>query len=204
MPIPEFVWKVHSYTNDYIRFADAKAGAMITWCAGLIALLFTIKAQNRFMDTGPTFTGIDFEATALGFLAVSAFILLAFSVLFGFLTVLPRLWDVDAVPESVTWRMQEWPKRLALIAKEFIAAFLPIQPKHPGLIYWNSVGAYQKPEAYAAAISGSTADELTAATAHHVHVLAGIARRKYYHVDCCIRLAFVGSVAALILALFSR
>src|SRR5947199_374020 len=60
------------------------------------------------------------------------------------------------------------------------------------------------PADYSAAVTGSTAEQLTDATAQHVHVLAGISKKKYYYVDCCIRLAFIGSGAALIVALFGQ
>jgi len=48
----EFAWKVHAYTNDYIRFADAKAGVVITWCASLVALLFAAKAHHNWTWRG--------------------------------------------------------------------------------------------------------------------------------------------------------
>jgi hypothetical protein len=46
----EFIWKVHPYTNDYIRFADTKAAAVIAWCVSLISLLFASKAHHRFIQ----------------------------------------------------------------------------------------------------------------------------------------------------------
>src|SRR5437763_11946832 len=44
-PSLEFLWKVHSYTNDYIRFADTKAGIALALVAGLLATLFGSKAH---------------------------------------------------------------------------------------------------------------------------------------------------------------
>ena len=42
----EFLWKVHSYTNDYIKFADTKAAFIITAVGGLIAAL----VSSRVLD----------------------------------------------------------------------------------------------------------------------------------------------------------
>jgi hypothetical protein len=64
----DFIWKVHSYTNEYIRFADAKAGAVIAWCSALTAALFAAKAHYKFRGSS-----IDF----FGFLALVAFLSLA-------------------------------------------------------------------------------------------------------------------------------
>jgi hypothetical protein len=203
-PGAEFVWKVHGYTNDYIRFADAKAGAVITWCAGLIALLFSIKAQTKFMSPQITFTGIDWKATALGAAAIAAFLFLGLSVTVGFLTILPRLWAGDAQPEPFTWRPWVWPWRVIRGIYRFFAAFAPKPAGPAGLIYWGSVRGHLTPAAYSAAVTSCTAEQLTDAAAQHVHVLAGISKKKYHHVDCCIRLAFIGSVAALIVALVGQ
>jgi hypothetical protein len=204
MPAAEFVWKVHGYTNEYIRFADAKAGAIITWCAGLIALLFTIKAQSRFLPPQITFTDIDWKATGLGAAAIVAFLFLTLSVTFGFLTILPRLWVGDAQSEPFTWRVWAWPWRFILGTSRFFAAFVPRPAGPAGLIYWESVRGHATPVEYSAAVTGSTAEQMTDATAQHVHVLAGISKKKYHYVDCCIRLAFIGSGAALTVALFGQ
>ncbi|NNJ24325.1 Pycsar system effector family protein [Alienimonas chondri] len=34
-----FVWGVHSYLNEYIRFADAKAVVLAGWCVGILSYL---------------------------------------------------------------------------------------------------------------------------------------------------------------------
>jgi hypothetical protein len=201
-PSAEFAWKVHGYTNEYIRFADAKAGAIITWCAGLIALLFTIKAQTKFLPPQITVADIDWKATGLAAAAITAFLFLTLSVTFGFLTILPRLWVGDAQPEPFTWQFWFWPWRLIRATYRFFAAFMPRTAGPPGLIYWESVRAHLMPAAYSAAVIGCTAEQLTQAVAQHVFVLGGISKKKYYYVDCCIRLAFIGSAAALIVALF--
>jgi hypothetical protein len=47
----DFLWRVHSYTNDYIRFADTKAG----FTAGIVAALMgALIASHPFDSIGHT------------------------------------------------------------------------------------------------------------------------------------------------------
>jgi hypothetical protein len=46
----EFAWHVHTYTNEYVRFADTKAAAVLAISAGLIGGLFAAKAHRFIMD----------------------------------------------------------------------------------------------------------------------------------------------------------
>jgi hypothetical protein len=97
-----------------------------------------------------------------------------------------------------------WPWLFARAAYRFFAAFRPKEAGPVGLIYWESVREHATPALYSSALTGSTTEQLTDATAQHVHVLAGISKKKYYYVDCCIRMAFIGSGAALVVALFGQ
>jgi hypothetical protein len=86
----------------------------------------------------------------------------------------------------------------------FFAAFVPKSPGPPGLIYWEAVCSHAKPADYSATLIRTKPDKLFDAIAQHVYVLAEISKKKYYFVDCCLRLAFVGTGAALIVALFGQ
>jgi Family of unknown function (DUF5706) len=173
-PQADFVWKVHPYTNEYIRFADTKAAAVIAWSAALIGILFALKAHQRFMR-GMVFTGIDWGATLLGGLSLLAFLLLAFAVGAAFWCVKPSLWSRDGN-----------------------------RTHEPGYIYWGQVRAHQSPEAFKAGLAQQTQEQLMAHCADHVYVLAGIAKRKYWWVDWSIRLAILGTLFAGIVALFAQ
>jgi hypothetical protein len=51
----DFLWKVHGYTNDYIRFADSKAAFVVAIVGGLISIclsshLYDHLRQSSFRD----------------------------------------------------------------------------------------------------------------------------------------------------------
>ena len=46
----EFFWKVHSYTNEYIRFADTKAELVIGWTLALVGALRSGRTQEVRME----------------------------------------------------------------------------------------------------------------------------------------------------------
>jgi len=45
-----FLWNVHSYMNEYIRFADTKAGVVTAWSTALLSVLVATRAFNHFLD----------------------------------------------------------------------------------------------------------------------------------------------------------
>lgn len=173
-PQVEFVWKVHPYTNEYIRFADTKGAAVIAWSAALIGMLFSLKAHQRFMQ-GMVFSGIDWGATALGAASVLAFLLLAAAVVAAFGCVKPRLWSTDGSKSH-----------------------------EKGYIYWEQIRAHNNAAAFKAGLAQQTAEQLTAHCADHVYVLAGIAKRKYWWVHWSVRLTIFGSFFAGVVALFAQ
>ncbi|MCY2926387.1 MAG: hypothetical protein NT031_13295 [Planctomycetota bacterium] len=52
-PALEFAWNTHRYLNEYIRFADAKAGVVIAVCSALVASLYAGKVYSFLMKTAP-------------------------------------------------------------------------------------------------------------------------------------------------------
>ena len=84
----DFLWKVHSYTNDYIRFADSKAAFVATAVTGLIAALVAshvFDALNRLpFGAWPFRSWIGFGALCL----------LVLSFAFALVAIRPRLHSV--------------------------------------------------------------------------------------------------------------
>jgi hypothetical protein len=82
----EFLWKVHGYTNEYIRFADTKAGFCVGMASAVMAALFASKCHDLFLQAAPG------QWTALAWASLSAFVLLALSIGASVTAVRPRLW----------------------------------------------------------------------------------------------------------------
>jgi hypothetical protein len=81
----EFLWKVHGYVNDYIRFADAKAGFCVGLTSALIGVLYSTRCHELFLK-------IPFQQWNFwSYLSLSAFISLASSVGLAIHVVRPRL-----------------------------------------------------------------------------------------------------------------
>jgi hypothetical protein len=81
----EYAWKVHSYINDYIRFADTKAAVIILFSSGLVAGLFRAGVHRKFV--GCPATGL----CGLGGVACAAFFLLTLAVILSAWAIRPRL-----------------------------------------------------------------------------------------------------------------
>src|SRR5262245_55396837 len=75
----EFLWNVHSYINEYIRFGDAKAGLVIAWTTALIGGLVAVKFQEHF------------KLTWQGGVSVFGFVLLVLAFICAFAAVIPNL-----------------------------------------------------------------------------------------------------------------
>lgn len=93
----EYAWNTHSYINEYIRFADAKAAAVILFCSGLLAGLFTAGVHHLFVHSVPLNWGI------WGMLAFASFFLLAVGVAAAGWATLPRLWSAQIQPGYIFW-----------------------------------------------------------------------------------------------------
>ena len=94
--LSEFLWNVHSYTNEYIRFADAKAGVVITLASALIGALFTADLHHAFMR----FPVPQWRFTGWG--ACLAFLSLVAAIAASGWAVRPRLWTKQK-PGVIFW-----------------------------------------------------------------------------------------------------
>jgi hypothetical protein len=81
----DFLWKVHGYTNDYIRFADTKAG----FAAGtVLAVMGALVASHPFDSLSQTpFTQLHYRV----WFSASALAILVFSFICALLAIRPRL-----------------------------------------------------------------------------------------------------------------
>lgn len=169
----DFLWKVHSYTSDYIRLADTKAGAVIAWCGGLIGVLFASHTHHCFTHTTFAWTGGDLVTTLVAFASAFAFILLGVAVLFAFIGIKPRLWSSEKRTEE-----------------------------QKGYIYWGDITLHRTEEQFRTEVSTLNADGLSGKCAEHAHVLAGIASKKYWWVNWSLWIAFAGSILSAFARLF--
>jgi hypothetical protein len=81
----EFLWKVHGYTNDYIRFADTKAG----FVAGIVsAIIGALVASHPFDSLAGMPLGQQHYRVWFSFLAL---LVLVFSFTCAVLSIKPRL-----------------------------------------------------------------------------------------------------------------
>jgi hypothetical protein len=75
----DFLWNVHSYLNEYVRFADAKAGLVVAWTSTLVGVLVAAKFQDGF------------GRSLLGVVGLVRFVCLLGGFASAFLAVAPRL-----------------------------------------------------------------------------------------------------------------
>jgi hypothetical protein len=83
----EFLWKTHSYINEYIRFSDTKAGFVITLSGALLGALFSTKAHELFIKSEVS------RWSWLSWCSCASFLTSAMAVLLGIVAIRPRLWS---------------------------------------------------------------------------------------------------------------
>lgn len=169
----EFIWKVHGYTNEHIRFADTKAGAVITASGGILGVLLAAKVHHHFMDATFSVVPFDGKQTFLALASLGAFLLLGTALGCGFWAIKPRLWSKKGSG---------------------------VHPK--GVVYWENVTRHTTEE-YVKAVLAMGDNDLVRIPSEHVHVLAGIASEKYFWVNLSVMLGAVGGMLAALVVLFS-
>lgn len=98
----DFLWNVHSYTNEYIRFADAKASVVIAWAGAVLGTLVASKTYANFWDNKLWTSGTMFMA----WVTLLSFFLLAASFVVAILTIAPRLkYDGKALKGLIFWEV---------------------------------------------------------------------------------------------------
>lgn len=87
----EFAWNVHQYLNEYIRFGDQKAGAVLAWVSALLGICLTLGIPDFFTKVGFTLIDIQAKATVLGVLSLLAVTFLCSAFLLAAKSILPNL-----------------------------------------------------------------------------------------------------------------
>lgn len=158
----EHAWKTHAYLNNYIQFADAKAGVVITLASGVI--IFTLQAD--FLEVRPI-------AQWLVYVGVLAF---AVTFIAGILVVTPRLF---------TNRNCRNPCRAFL---ESIGRL----PRERSLIFWGGISAYRDVKRYEMAVRRADSKGFLDQVLTHNFTLSTILDHKYFWLTVALRAFVVG------------
>ncbi len=92
----EFLWSVHAYINEYIRFADSKAGFCVALDAAVMGALYTAGTHTQFMTAPPL------QWTLLAWISFAAFAALFASIVLAVSAVRPRLW-IQSTKGLIFW-----------------------------------------------------------------------------------------------------
>jgi hypothetical protein len=87
----DFLWEVHKYTNEYIRFADTKAA----FIAGISAALIGSLVASPLFDS--IFLSTPCLWSKLQWTGIAALLLLAVSLVLSIAAIRPRLWNKTSV-----------------------------------------------------------------------------------------------------------
>ena len=86
-----FLWDIHKYTNDYIRFADTKAAFVV---AASTALVGTLVSSSIFESC---FRRTPCQWSPLQWVALVGLLLLTASLFLSVSAVRPRLWNKTSI-----------------------------------------------------------------------------------------------------------
>ena len=183
--VTDYLWKIHSHTNDYIRFADQKAAIAIAVESTIIGAMYAAKFHQACSPARLNVGGMTLPDTTLGVCCTLAFALLVAGMFCGVVAVAPRLWH-------------EYATTLRSRVVERVTVGVP-----KGAIYWGQVVQHKTEVEYAHYVSGLDAAQRQEAVAHHVYAIAQVATRKYFWVQLCLAFGAVGGAVALVLLLLN-
>ncbi len=182
----EFLWNTHSYINEYIKFADAKAGVVATWTSAFLGVLISIDVHHLFMggegSDCSTLTGI--AAAALSLIGM---LLLAAGFIAAVFALIPRLWSR--------------PLRSLRFWKEISPS--PAS-QNLGYIFWSDILAHGSTEAFVKNVLKRDDDRLAKDIAEHIYVLSQICDRKFSFVVRSIQFSTAGSICAAIVTILFK
>jgi Family of unknown function (DUF5706) len=116
--VEPFLWDVHKYTNDYIRFADTKAAFMVAVSTALIGTLVSSSVFDSSFHQNLC------HWTVYRWSAWGGLLLLICSLLSGVMVIRPRLWN-KANPGYIFWNSvvaHRTPERFAVALGKLSAA----------------------------------------------------------------------------------
>ncbi|QDS98470.1 Pycsar system effector family protein [Adhaeretor mobilis] len=92
-----FLWSVHGYLNEYIRFADTKASAVIAWSGAFLGTLVATDCHGQIW-------GEKFFSYWVTCMTLGAFVLLGLAFIFAIVVVAPSLsFDKQAKQGFIYW-----------------------------------------------------------------------------------------------------
>jgi len=179
----EFLWQVHAYVNEYVRFADAKAAVLIAWTSALAGVLMAADVHHNVTraNIAGSWASVSAGATFLAVATVIAFGGLGLAFAAAVACVRPRL------PSTQQFKL------LKLVGMSRGA-------DTEGFIFWESVRAFEDGAAYGSRVATASRGELAEGIAGHIYDLSGVCRAKYRWLNVGLIVAIVGtafSVAAL-------
>lgn len=188
----EFLWKVHDYLGDNIKFSDTKAAFLVAFSSGLIASLVTHEFTGALH---PWNTSKPVEKIVVG-LAYFGFAALAVSISLAMLSVLPRLWT-ESKPKATAGRILRAPFAWAW---HVIFPKRSDRPKRP--LFWEDITAFENNAAYIEFAGKLAYSDQIAAIGNNIHIRAGICQRKFRLVNASIFFALLGAIDAAIMIAF--
>ena len=171
----EFFWKVHAYLNEYIRFADQKAGAILGIQTGILACLFISKTHVALLASKLSFDMNAFN-TLLGAVSFCAFLSIFAGLGFAIAAISPRLFS------------EFRPSKYAKIRTQLLDG----QTRGP--IFWKDILNFPEAEAYFASVNALSPAVQNSNIANHIFVLAGIANSKFYCIMHSVLAGILGAI----------
>ncbi len=155
----EHAWNTHSYLNNYIQFADAKAGVLLGLSgAGMVTILKSTAFISKKSDLNT------------GHVALAFFAGCFFCCIF---VVVPRLFTWKSMRRSFLRFLPRFPcdKVGTAVAKE--------NAKYRSTVFWQGILEHQEPSMFLAALKGLDDKHLLREVAFHNFELSAILVRKY-------------------------
>lgn len=187
----DFLWKTHSYLNDYIRFADTKAALVIALSTALMGGMLSVEAHHWCSPRLLDIENPAWKQTWLGVGAVISLSSLTLAFLSSILTLNPRLWSTAT-------------SGLIATIKHNMSTAAPTLAHSPGFIYWGEILAHSSPDNYWASMSRQTKGDLEQYLGKRLFVLAGIADQKYLFVSRAFLFLLVGAVSGSLFIITGR
>ncbi len=195
----EFAWKVHQYTNEYIRFADQKAGIVLAVETGLLAAAYAAKLHQACWPSRLTVSEATLYDTTVGVLSWLAFAGLGLGAIFALWAVAPRLhtdlfgWLLSSrwvrklrvcVLRSRDYRgLKRRASRLPHTHRLLRFRVLPRRrPPKPGAIFWEQVLATRSASGYTTQLVSMSPADRVEAVSEHIFDLAAVADAKYTNI----------------------